>query len=362
MRHASISANPLSTVRTQEPSVKQLVTAAPSRLELRDAPDPVPGPDEALIAIEAVGICGSDLHLYTGDHPYARFPIVQGHEFAGRVVGLPDGYAGAVQVGRLVAVEPLLMCGECLPCRRGRGNCCLRMRTYGAHIDGALTERLAVRASLLHDAEGLSPELAALVEPMSIGLHAVARGGVRADDAVLVLGGGPIGQAILLAATDRGARVMVVDRLASRLELAHELGAGSTALASRERAVEEAVADWTGGEWPTVVFEATGVPAVLEEAIRLVASSGTVVVVGLSSDSITVPMIEFTRKELSVVGTRNSRGEFSGAVDLVRRRANAVARLISHRFPLERGLDAFTVALTTPESTGKVIIDVGGAA
>jgi L-gulonate 5-dehydrogenase len=339
--------------------VKQLVTTAATHIELRSVPEPEPADDEAVIGVEAVGICGSDIHLFTGDHPYARFPIVQGHEFAGRVLSLPSTYSGPITVGQRVAVEPLLMCGSCLPCRRGRGNCCLRMRTYGAHINGALSERLAVKAALLYDAGDLTAELAALAEPMSIGLQAVARAAVAADDTVLVFGAGPIGLAILLAAADLGARVMVVDRLEDRLTIATQLGADATAVASTAAALDDSVLEWARGDWPTVVFEATGVPSVLEDAIRIVASSGTVAVVGLSRDSVSIPMVEFTRKELTVVGSRNNMGRFAQAVDLVGRRRDVVERLISHRFPLERGVEAFDLALASPPATEKVMIQVG---
>jgi threonine dehydrogenase-like Zn-dependent dehydrogenase len=338
--------------------MRQLVTRAPGELELREVADPTPARDEALVAVEAVGICGSDLHLFTGEHPYARFPNVQGHEFGGRVISLPIGYAGTVQVGQRVAVEPLLMCGECLPCRRGRGNCCVRMRTYGAHIDGALSELIAVPPGLLYDADDLSAALAALVEPMSIGQQAIDRAGLRPDDLVVIYGAGPIGLAVLLGSVDRGCSVLVVDRVERRLELAHALGALRTVDATFEPA-DASILDWTGGEGPTVVFECTGVPAVLEEAIRVVASSGTVVVLGLSRESVTLPMVEFTRKELTVVGSRNNMGHFGDAVDLVRRRATQVQQMITHRFPMERGREAFALALNEPSLVEKVIVEIG---
>jgi L-gulonate 5-dehydrogenase len=337
--------------------MRQLVTIGPGQLAFRDAPEPVPGPDEALLAVEAVGICGSDLHLYAGDHPYARFPTVQGHEFGGRVLALPPGYEGPVRVGQRVAVEPLLVCGECLPCRRGRRNCCVRMRTYGVHLDGALSERIAVRAGLLHEAEGLPPELVVLVETTSIALQATRRGSVAAGDTVVVLGAGPVGLAVAVAATDRGARVLAVDTLATRLELARGLGVERTARAGADD-VTAAVADWTGGDGPTVVVEATGVPAVLEQAVGMVAPSGTVVVVGLSSDRVSFPMLELTRKELTIVGSRNSVGAFADAVDLVRREHPRLARLVTHRFPIEQGAEAFELAHHEPGRVGKVVIDV----
>ena len=283
-------------------TVRRLVTVTPGRIEVQVAPEPVPGPADALLAIEAVGICGSDVHLFTGEHPYSRFPNVQGHEFAGRVLSLPPGYEGTARIGDRVAVEPLLMCGECLPCRRGRGNCCLRMRTYGAHVDGALAERLAVKATLLHPTGSLSAALAAMVEPMSIGLQAIFRSRIKGSDTVVVFGAGAIGLAVLLGAADLGARVLVADRLGSRLALAVQLGADRVVNVDTDD-VRDAIAEWTDGDGPTVVVEATGVPAVVEQAIDVVASSGTVAVVGLSRQSVAIPMVEMTRKELTIVGS-----------------------------------------------------------
>ena len=335
--------------------MKQLVTVAPRHVAFRDVPDPIPARDEAVVAVEAVGICGSDVHFYTGEHPYSRFPNVQGHEFAGRVVSVPADYRGEIRVGERVAVEPLLMCGSCLPCRRGSGNCCVNMKTLGAQTDGALSERIAVPVKLLYPADDLPSDLAALVEPVSIGMHAVNRSGLRAGDSVVVYGAGPIGLAILLAAQDRGARLLVVDLEPTRLALALELGAEAV-INPQEESVENRVAAWTGGDGPVVVIEATGVTSVLRAAIDLVAPSGTVVVVGLSTESVSIPMVLFTRKELTVVGSRNNAGVFGAAVDLVRRNPNRTARLISHHFPFEHAPDAFELAYTSPATTEKVMI------
>jgi threonine dehydrogenase-like Zn-dependent dehydrogenase len=335
--------------------MRQLVTVAPRRVEFRDAPEPVPAIGDAVVAVEAVGICGSDVHFYTGEHPYSRFPNVQGHEFAGRVLSVPADYKGEIHVGQRVAVEPLLMCGHCLPCRRGRGNCCVNMRTLGAQTDGALSERIAVPVNLLYPVDDLPPDLAALVEPVSIGLHAVKRSGLQAGDLAVAYGAGPIGQAILLAAQDCGARLLVIDLEPKRLALAAQLGAEAV-INPREEEVAERVAAWTGGDGPVVVFEATGVPSVLRAAIDLVAPSGTVVVVGLSTESVPIPMVLFTRKELAIVGSRNNAGVFGLAVELVRRNRDRASRLISHRFPFDRAPDAFELAYTSPATTEKVMI------
>jgi L-gulonate 5-dehydrogenase len=227
------------------------------------------------------------------------------------------------------------------------------MRTLGAHVDGGLSERIAVRVSSLHPANDLPADLAALAEPLSIGIHSVSRLSPAAGDKIVVFGAGPIGQAIVLALEARGAEVMVVDRLASRLRMATDLGAGRTALVDNARA---AIGEWTRGEGPVAVFEATGVPAVLEEAVELVAHSGSVIVVGLSSERVSIPMVEFTRKELSVLGSRNSSGEFRAALDLLRDQRRRVEQLITHRYTFDAASAAFRQAHEHPGDTEKVII------
>ncbi|HEX5396066.1 MAG TPA: zinc-binding dehydrogenase [Candidatus Limnocylindria bacterium] len=192
-------------------------------------------------------------------------------------------------------------------------------------------------------------------------MHAVVRSGIGAGDQAVIYGAGPIGQAILLAAADLGARLLVVDRLPSRLELAIELGAERAVDTSRDSA-DDAVAYWTDGEGPVVVYEATGVPRVLEMAIGAVAPSGTVIVVGLSNEPVSIPMVTFTRKELTVVGSRNNMGQFGRAADLVRRNRGKAERLISHRFPFDDGPAAFELALNEPSTPEKVIIRVGEGA
>jgi len=338
--------------------MRAVVTVAPRHMEVMDRPAPEAAAGEAVVRVEAVGICGSDLHFYLGDHPYARYPQVQGHEFSGIVEGFGGRYDGPVRAGDRVAVEPLQPCGECYPCRRGRPNCCTRLAVLGAHVPGGLVDRIAVRASALYPVGDLDPELAALVEPVSIGLQGVNRGSVTAHDMVVVFGAGPIGQAVLLGALDRGARVLGVDRVAARLELALRLGAEAVVDASAEDP-PTAIATWTGGDGPGVVFEATGVPAVIRTAVDVVASAGRVVILGLSTQDVALPVIEFTRKELTILGSRNNAGIFGDAVDLVRRNRERARLLITHRFPLERAPEAVRFALEHPAEAEKVMILMG---
>lgn len=337
--------------------MRAAVTVAPRRIEVRDVPDPVPGPDEALVRVETAGICGSDLHLFDGSNPYASFPRTQGHEFSGRVVAFGGAYEGPIKPGERVTVEPLIACGACFPCRHGRPNCCVRLHVLGVHVDGAFADLIAVKTRALFPAGPLDAELTALVEPVSIGMQVVTRGAVTADDTVAVYGAGVIGQAVLVCARDRGARVLVVDKIASRLDLATRLGAEVVVEAGAEDPAA-AIAAWTRGEGPSVAVDATGAPAVIRAAIDAVAPSGRVVIVGISDQDVSIPVIEFTRKELTILGSRNNAGVFGDALDLVQRLGERLRVLVTHRFPLDEAHAAMTFALDHPQDAEKVLLVV----
>ncbi|MGH2353845.1 MAG: zinc-binding alcohol dehydrogenase family protein [Chloroflexota bacterium] len=341
--------------------MKAAVTTAPRGMELQDVPAPAPGPGEALVQVELAGICGSDLHFYEGQNPYSNYPQIQGHEFSGRVVAFGGPYEGPVKIGERVSVEPLIPCGQCFPCRRGRPNCCTRLKVIGIHVPGAFAEFVAVPVNTLHPAGALDPELTSLVEPISIGMQVVTRGAVTAEDMVAVFGAGMIGQAVLACAADRGARVLVVDKVASRLELARRLGAERTVDAGRDDPAK-VIAEWTSGDGAAVVVDATGVPAVIRSAVDVVAFAGRIVIVGISLQEVSLPIPEFTRKELTILGSRNNAGVFGQALDLVRRHGERLRTLITHRYPLEQAPEAIEFALHHPAEAEKVLLTVGSSA
>ncbi|MBL7253241.1 zinc-binding dehydrogenase [Paractinoplanes lichenicola] len=319
---------------------RRVVTLAPGRMELRTGPIPVPPPGHALLRVEAVGLCGSDYHIFDGTHPYAVFPQVQGHEF----VGLVDG--------ERMVVDPLRGCGKCFPCTRGRPNCCVDVTVLGVQAPGGLADHVVVPSGQLVSARGLPAHLAVLAEPLAIGLHAVNRGAVASGDDVVVIGAGPIGLAAALAAADRGARVLVADRVASRLEKAVAVCLVDTTTED----LATAVAEFTGGAGPAVVVEATGVPALVRLAVDMVAHSGTVVVVGISTDDVGLKVSDLSRKELTIVGSRNSAGEFPAAVDLIARRPEVVAGWVTHTFGLGEVPQAIAFASANPHLVEKVVI------
>ena len=340
--------------------MRQALTVAVRRVELTEAAAPAaPEPGEALLEVASVGICGSDIAMWLGTDPYANFPIRQGHEFSGRVVAFGAGYAGPITVGELVAVEPLLPDRTCIACRRGHPNCCRALRVFGAHQDGALAERLVVPAANLYRVGTLTPDLAAFVEPVSIGLQMVTRSGLQAGDQAVIFGAGPIGQAVLIAAADRGARCLAVDVVPGRLERALTNGAEFTVDGGHDD-VPARIREWTAGEGPAVVFEATGVAAVFRTAIDVVAHSGTMVVAGTSMDDVAIPSLALVKKELNLLGSRNNAGLYADSVALVQRYRDRCDALITQRFSLDDVQQAMEFGEANPALVNKMIVRVAG--
>ncbi|PXY28955.1 hypothetical protein BAY59_14995 [Prauserella coralliicola] len=316
---------------------------------------PDPGQDEALLAVERVGICGTDLHIWDGSYA-TGLPLIQGHEISATVAALPGGYAGPLAVGDRVAVEPVVACGTCYPCRIGRRNTCRSMDAVGVHRPGGFQERVAVPTGNCHPAPGLTADVAALAETLSVSLRAITRPGVRAGERVLILGAGPIGLGAVIGARDAGAEVMVADLHESRLDLARKLGAAVTVRGVEDLA--EHVAEWTSGEGAPVVVEATGAAAVAERAFEVVATAGRISLVGVSEQTARLGLRTFTAKELDVYGSRSTL-DFPAAIALAGRHQDDVRRLISHEFGLAEVGEALAFSHDNPQSVVKTVIAVG---
>jgi len=334
------------------------VTEAAGAMRVRDVPEPAePGPGEVLVRPAAVGICGSDFHFFEGrlsEHAGGSgFPRIQGHEVAAVVEAVGPGCRDVLRPGQTVALFPLRACGRCYPCSIGRANVCVDFSLIGIHEDGGLQERLRIAEEQVFPVDVPSAAVAALVEPVSIAMRAVHRGRVAEGERVVVLGAGPIGQALLLAARDRGASVVVVDLLESRLELARSLGAETLLWTS----ADEVVARLGAERAPEVVVDATGVAAAVRAAVELVSSAGRVVQVGMSGDEVTFRLGSFTEKELDFLGVACcGSGEFAEAVDLVERNAARLAPLVSHEFALAEAPDALRFAMEHPTDVMKVVV------
>jgi len=338
------------------------VTEGVGSVAVMERGDPAePGPGEVLLAPEAVGICGSDYHFFLGELSAAaggdQFPRVLGHEVGARVVAAGPGCQLAP--GQLIALWPLLACGDCYPCSVGRPNACDRFSLIGIHLDGGLQQRLVVPEAQVFPISVESPAVAALVEPLSIAVQAVRRAAVRAGERVVVFGAGPIGQCICLVARDRGAEVLVVDIEASRLPLSAEMGAETLLWepASDEGVVREA-RDWGGPGGPGVVFDATGAAPAVGAMLQIVASAGRAVQVGMSNHEVPLRIGLMTEKELDLLGVSCcDRDGFAEAVEIAERNHQMLERMVSHRFPLRHFPEALRFAIDNPTEVLKVVID-----
>ena len=346
--------------------MKAAVTERPGTMRIIDVPDAdAPGDGEVLVRPEAVGLCGSDFHYFLGHLGDAvgpdLYPRVQGHEFAGVLDAVgPDCPAG-LRAGERVAVWPLTACGHCYPCRIGRRNVCSNINLVGIHRDGALQERVRVPADQVFPVGDLGPTVSALIEPVSIAVRAIVRARIEAGEKAVVFGAGPIGQAVACAAIDRGASVLLVDRVASRVQRGRAVGADPLVLADDADLVA-AGREWSGDEGPEVVFEATGVPELVQTAVRLVSQAGRVVVVGLSTHDAPLRVGDLAFREIDVLGVSCCNGdEFAEAVSLVARRQEALAGLITHDFSLDETPMAIDYAIRHPAEVMKAMIRLEGS-
>src|SRR5579875_1020563 len=327
---------------------------------------PEPGPPErgiALVRPEAVGICGSDYSFFSGHMTEAaggsQFPRVQGHEIGGRVVAVGPGVRPELSAGQRVAIMPLRACGRCYPCGVGRPAACEQVQLLGIHLDGGLQERLAVRRDQVHPIDVQHPAVAALAEPMSVAVRALRRGRLAAGERLLVLGAGPIGQCLAIAARALGAEVMVADPVAERAALAAQLGSETVVWTGADDTVA-AARRWAGTAGPPIAIDATGAPAAVRAAVEAVCSAGRVVQVGMSPAEVAIRIGSLTEKELDLLGSScMDAQDFARAVELVERSAPALARLVSHEFELERAPEAIRFAIKNPTSVMKVVIRGG---
>jgi threonine dehydrogenase-like Zn-dependent dehydrogenase len=339
--------------------MRAVVTRARGVMELAELPEPrEPGPGQVLVRPEAVGICGSDFHFFLGELG-EDFPRIQGHEVGAVVEAVgPDS---RLRAGERVALHPLSHCGACYPCRVGRTNVCDNFSLIGIHEDGGLQDLLLVPEAQLVATSEPRAGLAALAEPLSIAVRTIHRARLEPGEHVVILGAGPIGQAVSIVAQERGAPVLMVDRVESRLEIGAALGAEVLAWTDADAVIDYA-RDWAGGEGSEVVVDATGAPDAIRAGFEAAASAGRVVMVGMSDRDVPLRVFGFVDKELDVLGVSCATGEeFAEAVALVERNADRLGRLITQEFPLERTPEALRWAMEHPAEAMKVVIKLGGS-
>jgi len=322
--------------------VKALVLTAPSQLEFADFPTPVPADAEVLLRIHACGICGSDIHGWDGSTGRRRPPLIMGHEAAGEIVAVGPRVE-RWRSGDRVTFDSTISCGACPYCARGEVNLCDHRRVVGvAPVEyrqhGAFAEFLAVPARILYALpNGLTYQQAAMVEPVSIAIHAVQRVRLAPNASAVVVGAGMIGLFVIQALRWAGAtRIIAVDLADNRLALARELGATDT-LRSDLMDVPAEVARLTGGNGADVALEVVGVSATLNLAIASVRRGGSVVLIGNLAAKTDFPLQAVVTRELTLHGTCGSAGEYPLCLDLIARGVIRVEPMISAVAPLADG-------------------------
>lgn len=339
--------------------MRQAVMTRPGTIEFRDVQAPEPGPGEVLLRVQRIGVCGSDIHVNHGLHPFTPYPVVQGHEFSAVVEAVGEGVEH-VQVGSKATARPQLVCGTCAPCRRGDYHICDSLRVRGFQAPGCAQELFVTPAHLLVPLpDSFTFEEGAMIEPLSVGVHSTARAGDLRDRNVVVLGAGPIGNLVAQVARTRGARnVLITDVSDFRLEVARRCGIDHTSNA-RHEPLAEAARRVFGDEGFSVAFDAAGVERSIDEAIQNVAKGGTIVVVAVFSEKPRLDLSVVGDRELSLVGTLMYQHEdYEHAVALVRDRRVALEPLVTKHFPFEDYARAYEFIDREGERSLKIMIDL----
>ena len=345
---------------TEQPmAMRQIVVSSAEDIRVERVPWPdAPGEHEVLVRSRLVGICGSDTHACAGKHPFIALPYRPGHEVVGVIGAVGPGVSDLAEGDRVV-LEPNLVCGKCRQCRDGRYNICRELAVFGCQSVGAMADAFVIPRDRLHRVpDGVSDELAALVEPLATPVHAVRRAGVGPGSRVAVLGAGPIGLLCLVAARAAGAEVVVVtDVLKNKLERAQRLGADAALDAAAPDLVDQA--SRALGDGADVVLDCVSGQSSMTQAIELVDKGGTVMVVGIAAGPTTIPLHLVQDREIAVIGSlMYVREDVRRAIELLAGGAVAAEDLVTATFPLERAAEAFAASIAPDQL--KVLVSVAG--
>lgn len=293
--------------------MKALVCTQPGTLEYKNIEAPVLQPGQAIIKIKNICICGTDLHAYEGTQPYFKYPRILGHELSGELVDFED--APGFERGEAVTFLPYFSCGNCIACKTNKPNCCVSLQVCGVHIDGGMVEYLSVPSQLLGHGEGLSYTELAMVEPLAIGTHGIARAQVQRGEKILVIGAGPIGLGTMAFARIAGAQVIAMDVAENRLTFSKAHINVDYTVNARDKNVTEQLREITGGDMFAVVIDATGNQQAINNGINYLAHGGRYILIGLQKENLVFSHPEFHKREATLMSSRNAtRNDFEQVI------------------------------------------------
>jgi len=337
--------------------MKALVLTIPGKTEVREIDPPVPLAGEVLLRVGMVGFCGGDLNGFRGLFELQEYPVILGHEVGASIEQVGHEVPERFQCGMRVTISPYKSCGRCLSCRRGRPNACVDNRTMGVRRPGAMTRFITVPWKDLFVSESLSLKELALVEPLTVGFHAAARGRVCKEDRVAVIGCGIVGIGAVAASVRSGAEVIAVDIDDSKMAIARRTGAAYTINTTKEN-LHDALMEITNGDGPDVIIEAVGNPATYRAAVDEVAYTGRVVYIGYAKKPVEYQTGEFVKKEIEILGSRNSLGDFPNVIRYLEAGAFPVDEVVSRIVSLEEGGAALDAWSRNPGPITKIMVDL----
>jgi 2-desacetyl-2-hydroxyethyl bacteriochlorophyllide A dehydrogenase len=336
--------------------MKALAMREPGEASLVEVRDAAAAEGDVLLRVRRVGLCGSDLNSFRGKNPMVSYPRIPGHEVAGTIVKASASHP-QLAAGMDVTLSPYTQCGKCPSCLRGRPNACQFNETLGVQRDGALVEFLAVPAAKIYAAK-LSLKELCLVEPLTVGFHAVARGRVTAEDTVAIIGCGGVGLGAVAASGFRGARTIGVDVDDAKLALAQKAGATDAIHTTRED-LHAKLQELTGGRGPDVVIEAIGLPQTFRAAVEEVAFTGRVVYIGYAKEPVAYETRLFVQKELDILGSRNALPEdFRAVIAMLEAGRFPVDDAVSHVVTLDQAPAMLKAWSASPAAFSKIMISL----
>lgn len=336
--------------------MKAIKLEKPWEVSCVELPMPKPGEGEALIRIHAAGICGSDIGAFRGTNGLISYPRIIGHELAGEIVSIPEHNARGLKPGDRVVIDPYLYCGHCYPCSIGRTNCCTELHVLGVHVDGGMAEYYCHPADMLIPIpEGMSWTEAAMAEPLTISLHGIHRGGLKAGEYCAVIGAGPIGLAAALVAQAYGAHAILLDLVQERLDFAKELGIEYT-INSADCDPTEEIRRITGGVMAQQVMECSGANPAIRAALDYVSHAGRITLTGWPKQETAIPTDMITKKEIDIRGARTSAREFEEALKLIHAKRVDMTRLLTKTVSLPEAPETIIDIEKHPGNYMKVVV------
>lgn len=335
--------------------MKVVYVEEPGKIEIREKKMPTLKKGEALLKIKYCGICGADVATFTGNQPFTTYPRIPGHEFSAEIVEIEENDRG-LKVGDIVTANPYFNCGHCYSCERGIVNACTDNQTMGVQRDGSFAEYVAMPIERIYPGKGLSAKTLALIEPFSIGYHAVSRGHVKPGHKVLVIGAGAIGIFAAVSAKLKGAEVYISDVFEKRLENALKFGVDGIIDVSKEDLLER-TKEITNGNGFDICIEAVGQSATFLNCIDAAAFGADIILIGNGKKETTFNHSILLKKELNVYGSRNAlKKDFLELIDLISSGKINVDHIVSDIFDKEDAIKGFDALVHNDGSRFKVLI------